>query len=238
MSNISARSSEAMLHAAEHWRARREAQLSATAPKRKFSSVTIAVSREAGAGGTALARELGKRLNWPVYDHELVERIGREMGLRTELLKSVDERNMSWLLECLEAFASNAPVSESAYVQHLMETVLALGSHGECIIVGRGAPHFLPASSTLRIRVVADLEDRVRQICRELRLSTDEAAQHIRKTDQERKRFVQDHFQKDLTDPVRYDLILNTSRFTMAEAADIVLVALKQLQARAESAAG
>jgi cytidylate kinase len=99
---------------------------------------TIAISREAGANGSAVGRLLGERLGWPVYDYELVERIANEMGLRSTLLESVDEKRMGWLEECVASFSRGA-VAESAYVRHLVETLLTLAMHGECIIVGRGA---------------------------------------------------------------------------------------------------
>src|SRR5262249_41889981 len=60
---------------------------------------TIALSRQAGTEGTAVAQEVGKRLGWQVYDHELLERIAQEMNVREALLESVDERRQSWLLE-------------------------------------------------------------------------------------------------------------------------------------------
>src|SRR6516164_5144872 len=66
---------------------------------------TIAISREAGANGSAVGRLLGERLGWPVYDYELIERIASEMGLRSTLLESVDEKRMSWLEECVASFS-------------------------------------------------------------------------------------------------------------------------------------
>ena len=44
------------------------------------------------ANGTCIAREVGNGVGWHVYDHELLERIAQDMGLRTVLLESVDER--------------------------------------------------------------------------------------------------------------------------------------------------
>src|SRR5438270_914448 len=79
------------------------------------------------------------QLGWPVYDYELVQRIAGEMGLRTRLLESVDERQASWVQEALEGFTSEPSVSQSRYVEHLAQTLLSLAAHGRCVIVGRGA---------------------------------------------------------------------------------------------------
>ena len=155
---------------------------------------TIALSREAGTLGTLVAQEVGKRLGWHVYDHDLLEQIAQEMGVRTALLESVDERQQGWLLESTEAFLATPLVSESAYVQHLIETVLALGIHGKCVIVGRGAAFILPAATTLRVRLVAPVKERIATLSRELAISANEAVRKIGTLDRERIAFVRDHF--------------------------------------------
>ena len=193
---------------------------------------TIAVSRETGSGGTSVAAAVGERLGWPVYDNQLIERIAREMHLRASLLDSVDEKRKSWLLESVEAFSSGKTVSESAFVRQLVESVLSLGTHGKCVIVGRGAAHILPPATTLRVRLVGDQEDRVLAMCRRLGLSHTEAVRLVEVTDRERARFIRDHFQKDSTDPRSYDLVLNTSRLSYAACAEMVIEALHHMQER------
>ena len=123
---------EAIVHANSYRESHQQVRRSSGVP-----ALTIAISRQAGAGGTSVAAEVGARLGWPVYDRELVERIAREMHLRTKLLESVDERRTSWLVECAESFSQVPLVGESAYVRHLIQTILSLGSHGSCVIVGR-----------------------------------------------------------------------------------------------------
>src|SRR5262245_53309456 len=80
---------------------------------------TIAITREAGAPGAAVAEEVGRRLGWTVYDRELIERIAQEMGIRSNLLNSVDERHKSMLIEMLESLSLARPVSEPRFVKHL-----------------------------------------------------------------------------------------------------------------------
>ncbi len=226
--------------ACRHWEARRQAAAAQRdLPPRTSRAFTIALSREVGTEGTAVAQEVGKLLGWQVYDHELVEKIAGEMGLRTALLESVDERQQSWLLETAEAFLS-APlqgdwgrlVTESGYVQHLVETVLALGVHGECVIVGRGAAFILPAATTLRVRLVGPVGERIAALSRKLGISKDEAAPKVRALDRERTDFVQDHFFKDATDPRNYDLVLNAWRLSVAHRAELIVEALHRLEAQ------
>ena len=191
----------------------------------------VAISREVGAGATTIAREIGRRLGWAVYDHELLEQMAREMNIRVSLLESVDERHVPWLQESLEAFGATNTVSESSYVQRLVETLFALAAHGRCVIVGRGAAMILPESTTLRVRLIAPLEFRVAVMSRQLGTSHDEAARYIERTERERIRFVRDHFQRDVTDHQAYDLAVNTARFTAPEVAAMIERAVEHLEA-------
>jgi cytidylate kinase len=223
--------------ACRNWERRRHAtgrEATPAAPARPF---TVALGRETGAGATPIAEELGRRLGWTVYDRDLVERIAEEMGLRASLLESVDERHASWLTESIQgvltALAPGTPVSEGGYVRHLVETVLALGAHGECIIVGRGSAHILPPETTLRVRLVASFKDRAARVAQARGVDPDAAARLLRELDRERTRFVRDHFHKDPEDVRHFDLVLNTSRIPVADCADLILATLRGMQARA-----
>lgn len=221
------------------WDARRQEADQRDVAPRTARALNIAISREAGTPGTSVARKLGERLGWQVYDRELVERIAEEMGLRSSLLDSVDERQQTWFRESIQAAlaslasGSAAPwASESSFVHHLVETVLALGVHGECVIVGRGAAFILPAESTLRVRLVAPLAERVETMRRNLGISARQAAHRVRTIERQRNDFVRDHFQKDPTDPGTFDLILNTSRLSIDDTAEIIIEALHRLERR------
>ncbi len=210
--------------AQQHWQTRHRETAGSTGP-----TFTIAIAREAGAPGTSVAREVGRRLGWQVYDHELLERIAAEHGLRVSLLESLDERRQSWLVEVMEAFSQHANIGESGYVRHLTQTILSLGAHGCCVIVGRGAAHLLPPATTLRVRLVGELPDRINAIMRQRGLSKHDAARWVEHTNRERIAFIKDHFHKDPTDPHQYDLFLNSSRWSVMECADLILDGLGRL---------
>jgi len=224
---------EALARANRHWQERHgELPGSEAAGPTAF---TIAVSRESGTYGAAIAREVANRLGWPVYDRELLQRIADDMGVRQKLLESVDERRVGWVSECLAGLFAVPRVNQFAYVRQLVETMLSLAAHGECVIVGRGSALVLPRATTLRVRVVAPREHRINEVQREHGITFKEAAARVESTDRERDRFVRDHFQIDPIDPANYDLILNTERFSVAACADLVVAALDHLRKRALS---
>lgn len=194
---------------------------------------TIAISREAGANGHLVARAIGEKLGWPVYDRELLEVLGRDLGVRSAFLEGLDEKQVGWFQECMEGLSTGQTVSQTSYVTHLVETLMTLAAHGRCIIVGRGAAQVLPRASTLRVRLVAPLDHRVAVMQKRLGIWYQQAVHAVEKIDRERSKFVSDHFHKDANDCRNYDLTLNTAHFAVEDCARLVIDALQCLQAAA-----
>jgi len=226
----SVRLTEALARAHQHWSTQHE-----LAENREGVPFTIAISRQAGTFGAAVAHEVGARLSWPVYDRELLQRIADDIGVHRKLLESVDERQISWWSECIGQLLSVPDVNQTVYFRRLVETLLSLGSHGECVIVGRGATKVLPLASTLRVRLVAPLEHRILAVQKEHGITREAAAARVATTDRERDRFVTSHFQINPGDPANYDLVLNVERFSGSVCADLILAALANLRKRSVS---
>lgn len=226
--NSGARVSEALIRSFQVHR--EDERLDAGAAHRLAFS--IAVSREAGSRGSSIARHLGARLDWPVYDQELLETIARRLHVNAASLDSIDERHVSWIQETVERFCNVAPVSEGTYVSHLVATLVQLAAEGSGVFVGRGAAFVLPAATTLRVRLMAPLADRIANVRFEQLLNSSDAERQVLQIDRERLQFVRTHFLHDPTDPDHYDLVLNTSRFSDAECADVIIDALEAKQHR------
>lgn len=214
--------------ALRHWRERgalvhQDAEATETGP------LTIAISRECGAGGGALATTLGERLQWPVYDRQIVDQIAEDSGVRTQLLEALDEKRPNWFSTGIASFTPEKTLSGIGYAMRLREVLLGLAGHGQCIIVGRGATQMLPASTTLRIRVIAPREYRVRRMAAQLAISESEAARWIDHVDEGRDAFVKSYFKREAAALLGYDLSIDSSRFTTSGCANIVVAALAAL---------
>jgi cytidylate kinase len=117
--------------------------------------------------------------------------------------------------------------------RHLVQTLLTLALHGECILVGRGANVVALPETTLRVRLVAPLRERIVTVQKRRNLSFEEAQRWVEKTDRARANFIKDHFHKEADDPSIHDLVLNTSRFSLEACAEIIIDALHRMQAQA-----
>jgi hypothetical protein len=226
---VSPQSVQTLAHLYRHWEERRQLE---TTRAGQAVPTTVALSREAGTNGPAVAEEIGRLLVWPVYDHQLLERIARDRNVRVGLLETVDEKRGNWFEETVERAVGVPLVSHTAYVRYLVKTILALGSHGECIIVGRGAGFLLPPESTLRVRLTAPLPYRTLNLSRTRTLALPMAAREVQRMDHERNAFVRGHFFKDPADLGHYDLVVDVSRFGVKGSAALIVTGLHLFDAQ------
>ena len=109
---------EALARAHQHWQQRQAERTDVRAP----AAFAIAFSRQCGTYGAAIAREVGNRLGWPVYDRELLKRIAEDLGVHQTLLESIDEKQRGWLGECVWGFFTTPDVNETVYFRRLVDT--------------------------------------------------------------------------------------------------------------------
>lgn len=187
----------------------------------------VALSREAAAGGELLARQLGARLGWRVFDKELLDFLSDQCRLDRESLALLDETSVSWFDESVLNLMKPRLPSQDDYVRRLVKIVVLALLEGPAILVGRGMQAVLPPSRGLAVRIVADEGDRLAR-AREARGLDEKAARRwLQETDSARRDFVRRHFHCDPTDPLAYDLTINTSRLSMEGAVETVLAAAR-----------
>jgi len=179
-----------------------------------------------------VAAEVGRRLGWPVYDRNILDKVAEFLRRPASHLQGVDERPATWVGECLACLFDKYHVGSDTYLKHLFAVVHALGAAGSCVIVGRGANFLLPAETTLRVRLVARPEDRAQVMATRLGLTPAEAADWVAKTERERTEFVKNAFKFDVTDTHHYDLVLNMSRLSLEEAAEALIHLWQRFEGR------
>jgi hypothetical protein len=114
-------------------------------------------------------------LGWQVYDQELLDYLAQESQVRQEAAEGLSQEAAAWVKARLEALLREQNVSQHPSVISLARVELELAARGQAVLIGRGAGHLLPRATTLHVRVVAPLHDRVAYVAQWLRLTTEEA---------------------------------------------------------------
>jgi cytidylate kinase len=192
--------------------------------------LTIAISREAGGRGGTIGRRVGRLLGWQVYDQELLEYMAQEGATRQNILDPLPPEAARWCEERARDLAVQRAPGQNPHLVNLAKVVLALAAEGGVVLIGRGANMILPRASTLSVRIIAPLPDRIAYMSQWLRLTVEEAAERVRLRDSRRAEFMQTHFQCQPGDPYQYDLLLNSSFLGEELCADLIVQAARAKQ--------
>lgn len=207
----------------------------AVEPSGRPMSLTIAISREAGSRGGTIGRRAGRKLGWQVYNQELLEYIAQEGTFRERVLGNLSPAAAQWAETQLERLLREQNLSQHPAIVDLARIVLALGAQGEVILIGRGAGCILPRETTLHVRTVAPLQDRIHYMSQWLRLTLDEAAEQVQERDRRRADFVATHFHRQPGDIYQFDLLLNSSLLGEDACAELIAQAARAKLARITS---
>ncbi|HEX4613572.1 MAG TPA: cytidylate kinase family protein [Urbifossiella sp.] len=205
-----------------------------TGPGVQPRGLTVAVSREAGARGTTLARKVGELLGWQVFDQDLLDYLQMNDAERDQLLADIPASARAWADAHLARLQAAGRLDAEGTAAGLYQLLFAVAARGDAVIVGRAAGHLLPVGSTLHVRVVAPVETRVGYIAQTLRLTRAEAADEVRRRDERRAHFVSRTVFRDAADLSGYDLVVNPARLGLEAAAQLVGWAVRVKQQFAE----
>jgi cytidylate kinase len=206
-------------------RADREPAHGPPVPVARFRNVCV--SREAGAGAGSIARLVGTRLDWKVYDHEILEAIAQRMERPTDEVRAFDELAPSVVQDWILPLREEHYAPQEAYLDHLAKLVEAIGRAGDSVIVGRGAGFLLPRESTLLVRVVAPLKVRAERLAERMGVSVRTARRAARDLDRRRNQFERTMYRVDPSDPHHYDLVLDSQSLGLSIAAEVIIRAVE-----------
>lgn len=196
----------------------------------------ITIGRMLGAGGCALAEELGRRLGVPVYNHEIINEAAKQSGIATELFERADEhtgnvRPLGTGIWSFGSMISSGYINNDTLFAIQSQTIEALAERGSCIIVGRCADYVLrERQDVLSVFVTASEEDRVARLCASGVVGCEkECRSLIAATERKRASYYNYYTFKTWGAAESYDLCLNSSVLGIEGCANVVEEALKQL---------
>jgi cytidylate kinase len=211
-----------------------------TAYDRPVSVITI--SRQFGSGGSDIARLVATRLGWTLIDNEFVLQVAARVGVTPEVVERTQERTPTMIERLARALAVSAPemfaaaadpaaatlAPEDQILRQTQAVIAEALAQGNVVMVGRGAQAYLgERANALHVYVVAPREHRVGTIMKRLGLSQKDAEKRLDETDHGRRRYVKESYGRSWDDVTNYDLVVNTGRFRLEEAADLIVQAAR-----------
>jgi cytidylate kinase len=138
---------------------------------------------------------------------------------------TLDETGLDSINKYISSLVHRSLLWPDEYLRQL-KVIGAIGEHGYAVIVGCGANFVLPPERRFRIRLVAPIEFRAEQVAKEYGISEKDALRRIIRTDSDRKALIRKYFNADISDPMNYDMVLNTGALSIEKAAKTVYTAI------------
>lgn len=181
-----------------------------------MKKIIITIGRQFGSGGLAVANELGRRLNIPVYDRELIIKAAQDSGFSAEFFKEKDEKKTSFSLNAVfsSMFSSAAEdyISEDGLFKIQCETIRKIGEQGSAVIVGRCSDYVLrDMGCTLDIFLTSPLPVRTARISQRMGISEEQAENLIARKDRSREEYYNYYTFGNWGTAMNYDLCLDSS---------------------------
>jgi cytidylate kinase len=181
----------------------------------------ITISHQMGTGGPEIGMALAKRLGYRYVDQDLISDAARRYGLLEEKLSHLDESKPS-LFERFDVETRRyITVIQTALLEFAeADSIVQMGRGGQWLL--RGIPH------VLRVRIMAPFEQRVRSWIRRTAELTGEtpnqraATDFVRRDDNDRSGRMKYLYEVDISDPMLYDVVINTEKLSHDAAAEVI----------------
>lgn len=202
--------------------------------KSELAGPVVAITREPGSEGESIAKAISEEFGLVLYDWKIVEDIAKDSHVSQQVVATLEENFRPELDDWLEGFSAKPGLSSHQYMQSLRKVLFTVATHGNAVILGRGANFLLPQDRrTLGLRFVAPLETRVRNTMQALNLSHENALKQVAQTEKEQSQWVRTNCGARIDDASNYHMVINTAMVPPDKVLQIVRSILEEQKALA-----
>lgn len=211
----------------------------------------ITISRQFGSGGQEIATRLCELLGTSFFDKQSIVEAAIATGLSADSVVDYSEQyhKVEGFLQRLGKAMTGEPgkrpelpkvswgglearLDDEWWLELVNTAIRSAYERGNVVIVGRGGQMVLrDQPDVLHVRIEAPLEDRIRRM-QETQQGTASAARRlIDEHDQASARYLERGFKARWDDPYLYHLLINTGRWELEAASQLIVAAAEKLQA-------
>ncbi len=180
----------------------------------------ITISRGSYSQGREVAERLAAKLGYGCLSREILLDASKHFNIpEMTLVRAVHDAPTAF-----DRFTHG----KQKYVSYFREAILNVLQRDRIVYHGLGGHYFVNGvSHVIKVRILADMDDRVAEEMRCEYLSAEEAKKALIKDDEARIRWGYHVFGLDTTDSLLYDLVLNVTALGIDEVVESLAIAAK-----------
>lgn len=204
-----------------------------------MDNFVITIARGFGSGGKQIGLALSKQLGIPCYESQILSMASNYSGINKDLFFQVDEKLRGYhLIKRLMKSANEDDIVEPTDKSFISDVNLyniqakiikELAKQQSCIIIGKCANHLLrDYENTVSVYIEAPRAFCVKNVIERLGVTEEEAHRMIYQTDRYRADYYKYYTGGETwTNPVLYDMTLNSDRMGMDKCTELIIQYLK-----------
>jgi len=175
----------------------------------------ITISRGSYYHGKSVAEKLAKKLGYTCISRDrIIENLDEFHLPEIKLLRGLNDA-----FSVLDRF----PHGKKRFIAAIKSAILQHFMNDNVVYHGLVGHHFVrDISHVLKVRIIADIEDRVADDMARENISEEKARYILKKDDEERRKWAMFLYGIDILDPETYNLILRVGHLSEDEAVDII----------------
>jgi cytidylate kinase len=180
----------------------------------------ITISRGCFSHGQEIAEKVAEILGY--------ECISREVLVEAAKLFNVSEKKLVKSLHDAPTILERISNGKTKYLEDIKAVLLGYARKGNMVYHGH-AGHLLLTEipKVLKIRILAEIEDRIAFLQQKKNVSREQALLDIENEDQHRIQWTRYLYKMDVNDPKLYDIVINIGNLTIDSACEIICLAAK-----------
>jgi cytidylate kinase len=195
----------------------------------------ITISRQFGAGGKTLGKQVAQRLGYTFADEDIIQMIAEKAKVSPGWVESVEKEAGGRLSRIVNRMVSKSLVDkvlkdergyidEQIYIDYLVILINQMAEEDDVVFLDRGSQYILnDLPEAYHILLINTLENRIRFMMDHYELSAKRAAQVVKNEERRRVNLYRKIGKQDYDQPDLYHLVINMARIDLKEAADLII---------------
>jgi cytidylate kinase len=175
----------------------------------------ITISRGSYSKGKEVAEKVAKKLGYECIARDVIIDASKEFNIpEIKLIRAIHDA---------PSILERVGYSKEKYLAYLQVALLEHFQKDNVVYHGLAGHFFIKGiSHVLKVRIIADMDERVKLEMERERISRKEALRIMKNDDRERRKWSKYIYGIDTRDPSLYDLVIHIKKITVDDAADIV----------------
>lgn len=190
----------------------------------------ITISRGSFSHGKEIAEKVAEKLGYDCISREVLIKVSKELN--------IPEFKLFHAIQDAPTILDHMFFRKEKYIAYIQAAVLNALKQDNIVYHGFAGHFFVQdISHVLKVRVLASLGERIKLVMQKNECSREEAEKYIHKVDERRRKWSQQLYGIETSDPSLYDLVINIGQIELEDAVHIIChqVGLKRFRKTPES---